>query len=127
VPNLYEPDFDAEQDREPFKWRRARIGRQAGTQKLGASLFEIEPGASTFQLHAHHANEELLVVVAGTPTLRTIDGERELAAGEARVLIVSTMLAPEINEFPETGRLWARSYAPGTEPGEHDVEIDSEA
>jgi uncharacterized cupin superfamily protein len=148
VPNLYEPDFDAEQDREPFKWRRARIGRQAGTQKLGASLFEIEPGASTFQLHAHHANEELLVVVAGTPTLRTIDGERELAAGEvvafragrdgahrldnrsdapARVLIVSTMLAPEINEFPETGRLWARSYAPGTEPGERDVEIDSEA
>jgi hypothetical protein len=32
-----------------------------------------------------------------------------------RVLIVSTMLAPEINEFPETGRVWIRDYAPGSE------------
>jgi len=28
---------------------------------------------------------------------------------------VSTMLAPEINEFPETGRVWIRDYAPGSE------------
>lgn len=34
----------------------------------------------------------------------------------ARVLIVSTMHAPEINEFPDSGVVWARTYAPGAAP-----------
>jgi hypothetical protein len=54
--NLFEPDFDAEQDEPPFTWRRARLGRQAGAEALGASLFELPPGASSFPLHVHHAN-----------------------------------------------------------------------
>lgn len=144
MPNLYEPDFDAEQDRPPFSWRRARLGRQAGSQKLGASLFELAPGSSTFPLHVHHANEEMLLVIEGTLTLRTLDDERELAPGDvvacppgragahrlenrsgarARVLVVSTMLSPEVNEYPDTGRVWARTNAPGSDPGEHDVEV----
>jgi uncharacterized cupin superfamily protein len=134
--NVFEPDWDAEQDRTPFTWRRARIGRQTGADKLGASLFEIPPGASSFPLHVHHANEEMIVVLAGTPTLRTIDGERLLEPGEVvacptgragahridnrsgepvRVLIVSTMNAPEVNEYPDTGKVWVRDYVPGTE------------
>jgi len=137
MPNVFEPDWDASRDEPPFRWRRARLGRQAGAERLGASLFELAPGAATFELHAHYANEELLVVVSGRPTLRTLDGERELETGEvvacpagregahrldnhtdepARVLIVSTMNAPDINEFPDTGELWARNYAPGVEP-----------
>jgi len=135
-PNVFEPAFDAEQDRPPFTWRRARLGRQAGSEKLGASLFELPPGASSFPLHIHHANEELLVVLAGRPTLRTLDGERELRTGEvaafpsgprgahridnrsdepARFLIVSTMISPEVNEYPDSDKIWARSFAPGAE------------
>jgi uncharacterized cupin superfamily protein len=135
-PNVFEPKFDAEQDRPPFTWRRARVGRQAGTEKLGASLFELPPGASSFPLHVHHANEELIVVLAGRPTLRTLDGERELSPGEvvacptgnrgahridnrgdepARLLIVSTMIAPEVNTYPDSGKVWARDFAPGAE------------
>ena len=49
---------------------------------LGASLFDVPPGGSTFPFHAHHANEELLIVLRGTPTLRTPDGERVLREGE---------------------------------------------
>jgi uncharacterized cupin superfamily protein len=85
-------------------------------------------------VHLH--NEELLVVVAGTPTLRTLTGERPLAPGEVvafpagndgahelrndsqeavRLLVVSTMVAPEINVFPDTNELWVRDYVPGTE------------
>jgi uncharacterized cupin superfamily protein len=137
MPNLFEPEFDAERDEPPFRWRRARLGRQAGSEALGASVFELPPGASTFPLHAHHANEELIVVVAGRPTLDTGAEQRELAPGEVvacprgrggahrldnrtdepvRVLIVSTMLAPEVNEYPETGRVWVRDYPPGAEP-----------
>jgi uncharacterized cupin superfamily protein len=137
MPSIYEPEFDNEQDNPPYTWRRARLGRQAGTQQLGASLFEVPPRAATFPLHAHLHNEELLVVVAGRPTLRTLTDEQELEPGDVvaclagrdgahllrndtdepvRVLIVSTMVAPEINLFPDTGELWVRDYAPGTEP-----------
>src|SRR5688572_8369604 len=82
MPNLFEPGWDAAQDEAPYTWRRARLGRQAGAERLGASLFEVPTGASMFPLHVHHANEELLVVVAGRPTLRTLEGERELEPGE---------------------------------------------
>ncbi len=137
--NVFEPDFDAEQDESPFTWRRARLGRQAGAEALGASLFEVPPGASSFPLHVHHANEEMIVVLAGRPTLRSIDGERELEPGElvacpagrrgahridnrtgesARFLVVSTMNAPEVNEYPDSGKIWVRDYAPGAVPGD---------
>ena len=137
MPNLFEPEWDGDRDASPFVWRRARLGRQAGAADLGASLFEVPPGAATFPLHAHYANEELLIVVEGRPTLTTLDGERELAPGEVvafpagragahrldnrsdapvRVLLVSTMRAPEINEMFETGQFWVRDYVPGTEP-----------
>lgn len=142
--NLYEPEWDVEQDRPPFTWRRARLGRQAGSEQLGASLFELPPGASTFPLHIHWANEELLIVLAGRPTLRGIDGERELAPGDVvafrvgregahridnrgdeavRVLLVSTMVGPEVNEYPNSGKVWARNYVPGTDAPEHAVDL----
>ena len=135
--NVYDPEFDAEQDKPPFTWRRARLGRQAGAEALGASLFELPPGASSFPLHVHHANEEMVVVLSGRPTLRSVDGERELSPGElvacpagrrgahridnrgdepARFLVVSTMNAPEVNEYPDSGKIWVRDYAPGGVP-----------
>jgi uncharacterized cupin superfamily protein len=144
VPNVFEPDFDAEQERPPFTWRRARLGRQAGSEQLGASLYELPPGASSFPLHIHHANEELIVVLSGRPTLRTLRDERRLEPGEvvacptgrrgahrldnregepARVLIVSTMLAPELNEYPDSGKVMARTYPPGAAPGDEAVEL----
>ena len=144
MPNLFEPDWDAERDEPPFRWRRARLGRQAGAQDLGASLFEIPPGAATFPLHAHFANEELLIVLVGRPTLTTRTGERELLPGEvvafpaglegahrldnrseepARVLVVSTMRAPEINAMLEDGQYWLRDYVPGTPPPEGALDV----
>ncbi|HET9720559.1 MAG TPA: cupin domain-containing protein [Solirubrobacteraceae bacterium] len=90
----------------------------------------MPPGASSFPLHVHYANEELIVVLAGHPTLQPLEGERELEPGElvacpagrrgahrlenrsrepVRILIVSTMLAPELNEYPDSGKLWART------------------
>jgi uncharacterized cupin superfamily protein len=55
TPNINDPSWDQQLDRGPFRWQRALIGRQAGSELLGASLFEVPPGASTFPLHAHHA------------------------------------------------------------------------
>ena len=132
--NAYQPDFDADQDREGFTYRRAKLGQQAKSEKLGASLYDIPPGQATFPYHAHSANEEMLIVLSGQPHLRTPDGWRELAEGEivafrvgeegahqlqnrgaqhARVLVVSTMIAPEVNLYPDTGKLVAATRAPG--------------
>jgi uncharacterized cupin superfamily protein len=134
VANVFEPDFDAEEKRPGFSYRRARLGRQIGAERLGASLYEIPPGESTFPYHAHTANEELLIVLRGRPHLRTPQGWRELAEGEvvafpagaegahqiqnrgegeARVLVVSTMIAPEVNLYPDSGKLMAATRAPG--------------
>ena len=120
-----EPEWDQERDAPPFRWRRARLGRQAGSRDLGASLFEVPPGGATFPLHIHYANEELLFVLAGRPTLRTLEGDRELDEGEVVALPAGRSGAhavdnlsrrdrpvphrehdargPEINEFPERG------------------------
>jgi uncharacterized cupin superfamily protein len=144
MPNIYEPEFDVEQDRTPYVWQRARVGREAGCERLGASLFAVPPGGTTFPLHAHLHNEELLVVVAGTPTLRTLADERTLTPGEVvafpagrtgahelrndsdapvSLLIVSTMVAPEINLFPDTNELWVRDYVPGTDAPEDAFDV----
>ncbi|MEA2362894.1 MAG: hypothetical protein QOD71_2039 [Thermoleophilaceae bacterium] len=143
--NLFEPEWDAQRDEPPFRWRRARLGRQAGARDLGASLFELPPGAASFPLHAHYANEELLLVLAGRPTLTGADGTaRTLEPGEvvacppgregahrldnngaepARVLIVSTMKAPEVNEMLEDGTFWVRDYAPGLTPEDPALDV----
>jgi uncharacterized cupin superfamily protein len=144
MPNVYDPTWDAERDEPPYRWRRSRLGRQAGANQLGASLFELEPGAATFPLHIHYANEELLIVLAGRPTLETLSGTRVLEPGElvafpagrsgahrvsnetaepARVLLVSTMRAPDINEFPDTGEYWVRDYVPGTDPPDGALDV----
>lgn len=143
VANLFEPEFDSETELPGFTTRRAKLGEQAGAERLGASLYELAPGSAAFPLHYHLANEELLVVVAGSPVLRTTEGERPLKEGEVvalrigeagahqvvnrgtetvRILIVSEMNAPDIVIRPESGKLSAFGRAPGSSSeGMHDV------
>ncbi len=107
-------------------------------------MFDVPPGGSTFPLHAHYANDEILVVLTGRPTLRTTDGERVLDAGEVvsfpagrggahridnptdepvRVLIVSTMIGPDVVEHLDSEKIYARSYPPGADPPPEAVEV----
>jgi uncharacterized cupin superfamily protein len=132
--NLFEPDFEESSEEPGFSWRRALLARKAGAERLGASLFELPPGEALFPLHYHLGNEELLVVIEGAPSLRTLDGERELERGEvvafprgeegahqvvnrsdaeARVLLLSEMNAPEVVVRPESGKLSALGRPPG--------------
>jgi uncharacterized cupin superfamily protein len=116
----------------------------SGAQLLGGTVYELEPGARWASLHLHYANEELLIVVDGTPTLHTLDGERELASGDvvsfprgrrgahrvenqsdvrARFVIVSTMTMPDVVEYPELGEVFVMTEPPHGEglndPDEH--------
>jgi uncharacterized cupin superfamily protein len=132
--NLFDPEFELEQDQEGFRTRRASLGYQVGAKRLGASLIEIEPGNAAFPLHYHLGNEEMLIVIAGTPTLRDANGERVLPEGEVvtfpigedgahqvinrteapvRILMLSEMVAPDIVVRPESGKISAFGRPPG--------------
>jgi uncharacterized cupin superfamily protein len=121
-PSIHRPEWDV--DFADFGMRAMRLGPRSGAQELGATLYEIDPGGAISPYHAHHGNEELLLVASGTPRLRTPDGVRTLEPGAvvafprgaagahrvfnptgepARVVIVSTMNHPEIAEYPDTG------------------------
>jgi uncharacterized cupin superfamily protein len=81
-PSIREPDFDELRERPGFSCRRARLGRQAGSEHLGLSLWDLPPGQAAYPYHLHLGEEELLVVLEGTPSLRSPSGWRELERGE---------------------------------------------
>lgn len=131
--NVFDPDWKDRTD-PGLAGRTARVGAQAGAKRLGATLYEIAPGAAGSPLHAHHANEEMIIVLAGNPVLRTEDSHRRLASGEVvacpigrrgahqllndsaepvRVLVVSTMVYPEVVEMLDSDKILAQSAPPG--------------
>jgi uncharacterized cupin superfamily protein len=133
MPNINEPEFDELREHEGFRARRARIGRQAGTELLGASHWEVDPGQAAYPYHVHLAEEELVVVLEGRPSLRTPEGWREVEPGEVlcfprgdagahqlvnrshgvvRFLAVSTQLGPDILIQPDSGKVGAAERRP---------------
>lgn len=72
VANVFELDWTDRHD-PGLAGKTTRLGAPAGAERLGATVYEIAPGAAGSPLHAHHANEELIIVLAGSPTLRTAD------------------------------------------------------
>lgn len=105
--------------------RGKRLRRQPGCL-LASSVWELEPGGTQSPYHFHHGGEELLIVLRGTPTLRSPEGERELREGEvvhfprgpdgahqlsnrsqevARYVIASALPTPEIIEYPDSGKI----------------------
>ena len=67
MPNVFEPEFETDVDPEEwprgYEGRYARVGRPAGAERLGASLYEVPPGNSACPYHWHAANEEMLIVL----------------------------------------------------------------
>lgn len=131
--SIDEPVFDEPREHPGFRCSRARIGRQAGSERLGLSLWEVPPGEAAYPYHHHLGEEELVVVVAGRPSLRTPDGWRELAEGDVvaflrgergahqlvnrtdeavRFLALSTSGDPDIVVYPDSGKVGAFERAP---------------
>jgi uncharacterized cupin superfamily protein len=65
-----------------FVRRMGRFGPSIGAERLGASIYELDPGESTWPYHYEGVEEEWLIVLAGTPVLRDPEGEHELAEGD---------------------------------------------
>jgi uncharacterized cupin superfamily protein len=82
TPNINAPNFDEPREHDGFRSRRARLGYQTASQRLGGSLWEIPPGQAAYPYHYHLMEEEMVVVLSGRPSLRTPVGWCELTDGE---------------------------------------------
>lgn len=126
VYNIFDGELDHERDRPGFSWRRAIVGDKIGAEKLGASVYELQPGERTFPYHYEYGVEEWLLVIAGRPTLRAPDGEHQLRPGDVvcfregpegahqvrngtdepvRILIASTKSTPDAAVYPDSGKV----------------------
>jgi len=133
VAHINDPLFDEPREYPGFRCARARIGRQAGSDRLGLSLWEVPPGEAAYPYHHHLGEEELVVVLAGRPSLRTADGWRELAEGDVvaflrgeqgahqlvnrtdevvRFLAFSSSGEPDIVVYPDSGKVGAFARLP---------------
>ena len=111
-----------------YRHRATRLRGRLGAEQLGGSLYELDPGESTFPYHYEGVEEEWLLVLGGTPSLRDPAGEHELTPGDivafpptpegahkvtnrsgavSRFLILSTIPAPDvsISVYPDSEKL----------------------
>ena len=100
-----------------------------GGPLLGATLYELARGDFMI-FHFHHGSEELLIVLRGQPTLRTLEGERQLDEGEVvhfptgpdgaheirndtgepvRYVVAGMRVSPEIVEYPDLKKVTGQS------------------
>ena len=128
--NLHGDEWNRTEERDGWRSKDVLVGQRLNAELIGGSMYELEPGHKLFPYHTHHANEEWLLVVRGQPTLRTADGEQELQEGDVavfrrgkdgfhqvanrtdspiRILMISTLIAPDIVEYPDSGKVGARN------------------
>jgi uncharacterized cupin superfamily protein len=127
---LREPHYDSQ---------RARLAQGTAAQKLGATFDVLAPGKRVCPYHLHHAQEELFVILEGAGTLRVAGELLPIKAGDVifippgpeyphqilntsdaplKYLSVSTMEAPEICEYPDSGKYLAEGSLHSSTPFE---------
>lgn len=117
-----------------FEARMGRISMLLGAQKLGYNLTVIAPGKAAFPKHNHWANEEVFLVLEGEGEVRIGDARHPLRKGdvlscppggretahqivntsetELKIFAVSTRIAPEIAEYPDSDKFGVLAEAP---------------
>jgi len=117
--------FDAG-DPEGFRSGMFRMGPQLGAEQTGTSLYELPPGQALCPYHYEYGEEEWLLVVAGTPSVRTPEGTEQLSpldvvffprgpegahqvlndTGEpVRILMWSTIVIPTATAYPDSDKV----------------------
>jgi uncharacterized cupin superfamily protein len=110
-----------------------RIFSRPDSARMGASLWELKPGAPGMRWHMHYGAEEMFFVLSGRVLFRTQDGEEELGAGDyvscpegraglhaysnpydepARILGISAGGFPDVVAYPEHGYAWVATRDP---------------
>ena len=131
--NLFSGRWDGEN--EGTKTRN-RVFSRPDDARMGATLYELAPGAPDPKLHMHFGAEELFFVLSGRPVFRNLDGEEELAPGDyvfcpegraglhafsnpsdepAQILALSAGGFPDVVAYPEQGYAWVATRDPDPE------------
>jgi uncharacterized cupin superfamily protein len=118
---VYDPD-----DPDGFRSGLVRPGPELGSDKLGASVYELPPGQALCPYHYEYGEEEAVLVLAGRPTLRDPEGEHQLepwdlawfppgpsgahelrnATGEpVRLFMFSTVAHPGATVYPDSKKI----------------------
>ena len=108
----------------------ADIEPTIGGGHLHGALYEVGPGRKGFPYHWEAGREEWLLVLEGTPTVRTPDGEHELRAGDlvcfpagpegahqvlnrsqerVRYIFLSNATLPNVVVYPDSGKVGVRT------------------
>lgn len=104
----------------------AELSTRIGAQKLGFNVTAVPAGKAAFPFHSHRANEEVFFVLQGSGVVRiwsetfpiregdfiacppggseTAHQIRNTGGGELRYLAISTLLYPELAEYPDSGK-----------------------
>jgi uncharacterized cupin superfamily protein len=112
--------------------RGRRLTREEG-RPLSGAVWELPPGSRGVEFHFHHGTEEFLIILRGTATLRTPEGERELPEGSVehfspgpdgahtvmnlsdapmRYVMIAAHASPDIIEYPDKGEFAAGAKSP---------------
>jgi uncharacterized cupin superfamily protein len=134
-PNVFTDEWERTVEQGGFGVRGSRVGAAAGASHLGLTVYELDPGKRNLPYHAHFGVEEVIVVLRGTPTLRSPEGERDLAEGEvvacspgragahqlinrgenvARFIVISSKALADLIEYPDSEKISAQGGAWGT-------------
>jgi uncharacterized cupin superfamily protein len=125
--NIATPSFTYDEtDPEGYRAGMLRLGPLVGGSTVGASVYELPPGEALCPYHYEYGEEEWLLVLEGTPTLRRPDGEQQLRPWDvvcfpsgpngahkigndtretARVLMFSNVTLPCATTYPDSGKM----------------------
>jgi uncharacterized cupin superfamily protein len=135
--NIGDPEFSwDESDPQGFRAGLARLGKLLGAKETGISVYELPPGQAICPYHYECGEEEWLLVLGGTPTLRSPDGEERLEPWDvacfprgpegahqirneteehARVLMFSTVVVPTASVYPDSDKVGIWTGDPETD------------
>jgi uncharacterized cupin superfamily protein len=125
--NFLQPNLVREDDDPPgFEVSFDRFGPKIGGDKLGTTLYELPQGQAVCPYHYEYPEEEWLLVLSGSPSVRHPGGEDVLEPGDvvcfpagpegahqvlnrgeetARVLMVSTRTHPAVAVYPDSDKI----------------------
>jgi uncharacterized cupin superfamily protein len=81
--NLNRPEIvHDDDDPEGFQTGYDRLGPKIGASQIGGTVYEIPPGEALCPYHYEYPEEEWLIVLEGTATLRHPGGEDQCEPGD---------------------------------------------
>lgn len=124
--NIDSSDWKASSHGDKFQSDHLSLTDMRDGHDLGCGAFRVKPGKRAFPKHAHLANDEALYILSGSGELNMGEDTTQVEPGDfivlprgaifAHVLIndsnedllylcISTMNAPEIVHYPDSGKL----------------------